>query len=307
MMRSTTLIVLLALLASACSKANDAGTPSAASAHTPAQSQTPAQTPAPSPAPSSEVLRPELAAHFKNFPASTFVLYDQKRNAYVRHNPARAAERFPPFSTFKIPNSLIGLETGVIADADFLIKWDAEKYPRPEGGGLNAEWWRDQTLRTAFQRSAVWYYQELAKRVGEARMKEFVTKFRYGNEDISGGIDRFWLASSLKISADEQVEFLRRLHGGELPVSKRALDIVRDIMTHEQTPSYKLSAKTGSGPVEGRGWLGWFVGFLETGDNTYFFATQIEGPDFDSIRAERINVTKRILKDLGHMKAEARP
>ena len=245
----------------------------------------------------------DLASYFKPFPAGAFVLYDLKQNRYVRHNEARCRERFSPFSTFKIPNSLIGLDTGVIPDAEFVIKWDKQKYPAHSQDTLPfSTWWQDQTLRTAFKRSVVWYYRELALQVGEKRMKEYVDKLDYGNEDASGPLNNFWLRSTLKISADEQVEFLKRLYKEELPVSKRSVSILKEIMTLEETPDYKLSGKTGGGPLgEGR-FLGWFVGYLETKENTYFFATEIEGPTYVSIRDERIALTKRILAGLGHLK-----
>jgi beta-lactamase class D len=245
---------------------------------------------------------PDLASYFKQFPAGAFVLYDLKRDRYLRHNEARCRERFSPFSTFKIPNSLIGLDTGVIADADFRIKWDAKKYPAHDRDTLPfSEWWQDHTLRTALKRSVVWYYRELALRVGERRMKDYVRRLRYGNEDASGPLNGFWLDSSLKISADEQVDFLRRFYNGELPVSERSTAIVKEIMTLEETPDYKLSGKTGGGPLGGGRFLGWFVGYVETKDNTYFFATEIEGPTYVSIRDERIALTKRILAGLGYM------
>src|SRR5919112_46255 len=76
-----------------------------------------------------EAARVDLAAYFKEFPAGAFVLYDLRKNRYLRYNEARCRERFTPFSTFKIPNSLIGLDTGVIPDAEYVIKWDAKKYP----------------------------------------------------------------------------------------------------------------------------------------------------------------------------------
>ena len=247
--------------------------------------------------------RPDLASYFKPFPAGAFVLYDLKQNRYLRHDEARCRERFSPFSTFKIPNSLIGLDTGVIADAEFVIKWDEQKYPAFSQDTLPfSAWWQDQTLRTAFKRSVVWYYRELALKVGERRMKEYVNRLDYGNEDVSGPLSGFWLGSTLRISADEQVEFLKRLHKEELPVSKRSLSIVKEIMTLEEMPDYKLSGKTGGGPLgEGR-YLGWFVGYLETKENTYFFATEIEGPTYLSVRDERIALTKRILAGLGHLK-----
>lgn len=288
---TATILSAALLAAQACAKTN--GTSQVATSQT---TPTPQQS-SPSTAPTKDATQPDLSSHFEQFPG-TFVLYDLKRDRYVRHDPARAAVRFSPFSTFKIPNSLIGLETGVIGDANFLIKWDAEKYPRE---GPFDFWWRDHTLRSAFRNSVVWYYRELASRVGEQRMREFVNKFRYGNQDISGGVDRFWLGSSLKISADEQVEFLKALYREELPVSKRTYTVFKNIFVHEEGAGYKLSGKTGSGPIaEGR-FLGWFVGYLETKDNAYVFATQIEGPTFASIRDERLRITKSILTDLGHL------
>jgi beta-lactamase class D len=283
---------LLLLTAAGCAKTNGAGI-----AATSTQTETQAA------AAREAATQPDLASYFKPFPAGAFVLYDLKRDRYVRHNEARCRERFSPFSTFKIPNSLIGLDSGVIPDAEFVIKWDEKKYPAHDRDTLPfSAWWQDQTLRTALKRSVVWYYRELALRVGEKKMQDYVRRLHYGNEDASGPVNNFWLNSSLKISADEQVDFLRRFYREELPVSKRSVSIVKEIMTLEETPDYKLSGKTGGGPLgEGR-YLGWFVGYLETKEGTYFFATEIEGPTYVSIRDERIALTKRILAGLGHMK-----
>lgn len=245
----------------------------------------------------------DLASYFKDYPVAAFVLYDLKRDRYVRYNEARCRERLSPFSTFKIANSLIGLESGVIRDADFLIKWDAKKYPAHDQDSppFNT-WWQDQTLRTAVRRSVVWYFRELATAVGKPRMQEYVRRLHYGNEDVSGPINNFWLNDSLKISADEQVEFLKRLYKEQLPFSNRSVRIVKEIITLEETPEYKLSGKTGGGPLSEGRFLGWFVGYLEAHGDTYFFATQIEGPTYASIRDERIAVTKRVLAGLGYVK-----
>ncbi|MBV8858391.1 MAG: class D beta-lactamase [Acidobacteria bacterium] len=286
-LRATLLTALLLLAALGCVKTTGAGS---AAGTPPTQSRT-------------TKTQPDLASYFKPFPAGAFVLYDLKRDRYLRYNEARCRERLSPFSTFKIPNSLIGLETGVISGPEHVIKWDRQKYPPHDEDTLPfKEWWQDQTLRTAIRHSVVWYYRELATAVGKPRMQEYVHKLRYGNEDVSGPIDGFWLADSLKISADEQVEFLKRFYKEELPVSKRSIKIVKEITTLEETPAYTLHGKTGGGPLAENRFLGWFVGYLETKDDTYFFATQIEGPTYLSVRDERIALTKRILADLGHMK-----
>ncbi|HEX8776016.1 MAG TPA: class D beta-lactamase [Pyrinomonadaceae bacterium] len=241
----------------------------------------------------------DLSPYFKET-EGCFVLYDLKRASYTRYNEARCRVRFNPKSTFKIPNSLIGLETGVIRDAEFVIPWDKQKYP-PDGWDTEPfiSWKRDHTLRTAFQNSVVWYYRELAKRVGPERMKKYVTAFDYGDQNISGDIDYFWLNNTLKISADEQVEFLKRFYLYRLPVSKRSVDIVKEIMVREQTPLYTLRGKTGGGALESGKYIGWYVGYVETGGNTYFFATNIEGPTYESIRDKRIELTKQILSGMG--------
>jgi beta-lactamase class D len=242
----------------------------------------------------------DLQQYFRNT-EGCFVLYDLKSERYLRYNEERCRRRFSPFSTFKIPNSLIGLETGVIKDAEFVIPWDRVKYP-PEN--WNSEpfkhWGQDHTLRTAIKYSVVWYYRELAIRVGPAQMNQWLEKFNYGNRDASGGIDLFWQNSSLRISADEEVEFLKALYQARLPVSKRSLEIVKEIITLEETDSYKLSGKTGGGPLGERA-LGWFVGYLEKKGNVYFFALNIEGADFRAVSADRINLTKRILAGLGYL------
>lgn len=229
-----------------------------------------------------------------------FVLYDAKNNSYVRYNEKRCAERFSPKSTFKIPNSLIGLETGVIKDADFVIRWNREKYPPQENWNQEpfSHWGKDQTLRTAFKYSVVWYYRELALKVGTAEMKKRVAAFNYGNKEVSGRVDNFWLDNCLKISADEQVEFLRAFYENKLPVAKRSTEIVKDIMTLEKTPAYTLSAKTGGGPIAEGKYIGWFVGYLETSGDVYFFALNIEGASFLEIRDKRIEMTKKILAEL---------
>jgi beta-lactamase class D len=244
----------------------------------------------------------DLKRYFKDTEGA-FVLYDLKHDRYIRYNEERCRMRFSPFSTFKIPNSLIGLETGVIMDADYVIKWDRRKYPPQENWNKAPfiHWKRDHSLRSAIKYSVVWYYKELATRVGADRMGRYVREFRYGNQDITGGIDRFWLESTLLISADEQIDFLKRLYIEDLPVSKSSIDIVKEIILLEKTPEYKLSAKTGGGYLENGKALGWFVGYLETHGDVYFFALNIEGPDYTAIRDKRIELTKKILTDFGYL------
>jgi beta-lactamase class D len=228
---------------------------------------------------------------------SAFVLYDRGHDRFVRFDEARCRERFTPFSTFKIPNAAIGLDSGVIQDPDAVMPWDRRKHPPeshwPEG------WKRDHSLRSALRASAVWFFQDMAGRIGPERMAKYLRQLDYGNRDISGGIDRFWLASTLRISADEQVRFLRAFHDGKLGLSPRTTAAVRDILILEKTPAYTLSAKTGGGPL-GRGKaLGWFVGYVETRGNVYVFALNTDGPSYDAIKDKRIDLAKAALRAAG--------
>jgi len=237
----------------------------------------------------------DLSAYFHGLNGA-FVLFDQGTNSWMRFNPERCRTRYSPASTFKIPNSLIGLETAEIRDQHFVIPWDSVQRS-------NKAWNRDHDLQSAIANSVVWYYQELARRVGEKRMKEFVEKIGYGNMDISGGIDRFWLGSTLEISADEQVDFLRRLHANALPFSARSMDIVRNILTLEKTDRYTLRGKTGFTDFNGHCVIGWFVGYVETPQNAWFFASNVLSDnaerDSDTIMKERKEIALRILRNLG--------
>jgi beta-lactamase class D len=247
----------------------------------------------------SDVEKPEWRALFESRGAQgSLVIREVAADGSARtfrHDPARCAERFTPASTFKIPNSLIGLDSGVIPDENFVLPWDGQKR-------WVESWNKDHTLKTAFQVSAYWYYQELARRVGEERMREYVQRLGYGNQDISGGIDQFWLsAGGLRISQEEQIAFLERLYRSELPVSERAQAIVRDIMILETGDGWTLRGKTGLGGRDDR-WIGWLVGYLEQGGAVYFYALNIEGPDpGPEFRQKRHEIVRAALKDLGAM------
>jgi beta-lactamase class D len=230
----------------------------------------------------------DLAAAFPGFRA-TFVLRDVAGRRTVRHEPALAARRAAPCSTFKIPNSIIGLETGVLADASSVLPWDGKARDV-------AAWNRDHDLRSAIRDSVVWYYQELARRVGEERMRGWLASLRYGNQDISGGIDRFWLGSTLRISPDEQVDFLARLHAGELPVTARSVGIVEEILVQSGPPGVVYRGKTGSCRDPGAAAAhGWWVGSVERDARLYVFAARIEG-DGASGRACRPLAEKALVR-----------
>ncbi|MCX6272348.1 MAG: class D beta-lactamase [Bacteroidetes bacterium] len=222
----------------------------------------------------------------------SFSLYDPGNDRYILYNPTQFKQGFIPASTFKIVNSLIGLETGVIRDGDFVIQWDSVIRPNPK-------WNVDQDLKTAFKNSTVWYYQELARRVGGKQMKRWLDEARYGNADTSGGIDRFWLNGGIRISPEQQIGFLQRLHDSKLPFSQRAMDIVKQIMIAKDTLGYIIRAKTGRSSQDGKE-IGWYVGYLENNNHLYYFANciQTNDPDNQEFAAARINIVYQILDEL---------
>lgn len=238
-------------------------------------------------------LRPDFKKHYDAFNVSgSFVLFNVNDSQYVYYNKEDASRPSSPASTFKIPNTLIGLETGVIADENFMIKWD--------GVQRRDIWNQDTDLKMAYKNSTVWYYQELARRVGTVRMKEWVKKINYGNSRTGGEVDKFWLNDTLKISPMQQIDFLTRLSQDKLPFSKRTVDITKKIMIAEDTTNFLLRAKTGWAGNDERN-VGWYVGYIETGKNTFVFANRIETADTtnQAFGKARIDICYSIFKDLG--------
>ena len=212
---------------------------------------------------------PALAAPFAARQVSgVFAALDARTGTIVTNDPARAATRFLPCSTFKIPNSLIALECGAVESVDTVIPWDGvERW--------NKAWNRDFTMREALPRSTVWFYQELARRIGPERMQEWLQRLNYGNADLSGGIDRFWLDGALRISALEQLDFLRRFRDHQLPFRPAVQAAVLEILISDQRDGWVLRGKTGTA-LEGDRGLGWYVGWVETAQGPVYFALNLD-------------------------------
>ncbi|HEY0232415.1 MAG TPA: penicillin-binding transpeptidase domain-containing protein, partial [Dokdonella sp.] len=189
-------------------------------------------------APQRSEIRDSLAKRFTDAGTiGTFVGYKTDDYLIVASDKDRSGEGKLPASTFKIPNSLIALETGVVGDPDKdVFKWDGVKRE------IEA-WNRDHTLRSAIAVSAVPVYQEIARRIGAERMQKYLHDLDYGNADIGGGIDQFWLTGALRIDPIEQVDFVDRLRRGVLPVSKRSQDVVRDILPMTKVGDATIRAK----------------------------------------------------------------
>jgi beta-lactamase class D len=284
------LVLSLALVLGGCSPAAPlARTPSAVSTG----SETAPAAPAGVPAGARELseLNRELEAERVK---GTIALFDTQDGVLGCSDVRRCQEAVTPASTFKIPHSMIALETGVVEGPDTLLNWDGKRYAVDN-------WNQDLKFRDAFRVSCVPCYQSIARQVGEQREREWSAKLDYGNHDISGGVDKFWLSGGMRISPLQQIEFLRRFDANQLPISERTADIVRDIMTLDVTESYVLRGKTGAAaPPDEQGTAYWFVGWVELGERRVFFATLLHehASDVDPMVVRR-TLTERVLRARG--------
>ncbi|MEX0708892.1 MAG: penicillin-binding transpeptidase domain-containing protein [Woeseia sp.] len=223
----------------------------------------------------------------------TILIHDLRGGSFVAGHSERIDQPLLPASTFKIFSSLVALETGVIDGPDSIIRWDGVTRSREV---LN----QDLPLRQAFRVSAVPHYQDLVRRIGHERMQQFIDRAGYGNRDISGGIELFWLSGGLRITPREQVAFLARLYRNELPFSHATMEAVREMMVTDDGNGYTIRAKTGWAAPPNEGNTGWWTGWVERGDSVYVFATVLEADDAgDSFGPAREAVTRQVLAALG--------
>jgi beta-lactamase class D len=237
---------------------------------------------------------PELKNIFDKYKVDgSILIYNQNENVYMGYNLARSNIAFCPASTFKIPNTLIALESG-ITTTESVFKWNGEKRTYPS-------WEKDMTIKEAFQVSAVPVYQEIARQIGVEKMKYYTQLFNYGNLDINAeNIDKFWLEGESGITSFQQVNFLQKLYNLQLPISENTMKLTKEIMLHETTDNYKISGKTGWAVQQDEN-VTWFVGYIETDNNVYFFATNVvpnKDTDLNTFGQVRIKLTKDVFKEL---------
>jgi beta-lactamase class D len=245
-------------------------------------------------APQRSEIRDDLAKRFADAgTAGTFVGYKTDDYLIIASDKDRSGQAFLPASTFKIPNSLIALETGVVGDPDKdVFKWDGVKR------SIEA-WNQDHTLRSAIAASAVPVYQEIARRIGAERMQKYVDLFEYGNRNIGGGIDQFWLTGELRIDPIQQIDFVDRLRRGALPISKRSQDLVRDILPMTMAGDATIRAKSGLlGAELGKPSLGWLIGWAEKGGAQTVFALNLDVREPRHV-ADRMKLAQQCLTDIG--------
>ncbi len=223
-----------------------------------------------------------------------FAMLNNMNGKFSVYNLSRFRDSsFSPASTFKIVNSLIGLQTGNITNDSMQIKWDGVERSVPA-------WNKDLTMYEAFRVSSVPYYQEVARRIGKQTMQTWLDTLAYGNKKIGGPGDSFWLDNSLKIKPDEQLGLVKKLYFNELPFFKLNQEIVKRAMLFEDNANYKLSYKTGTALTETGKILIWVVGWIEENRHPYFFVLNFESDDLSiSSGRQGITILKSILKKKG--------
>ena len=228
----------------------------------------------------------ELENIFKNKQVDgTIVIESLNTKKIYIYNDKRAEIPFSPASTFKIPNTLIALNEGVVTK-DSVIVWDKKV--------REYEFWnKDQTLQTAFKTSCVWCYQEFASKIRVEKYKKYLKELNYGNKNIGNDVSRFWLDESLEITTFEQIKFLKRLYANDLPFKIEDMNSLKEIMIDERNENYIIRAKTGW-----QGKYGWYVGFVETKDDVWFFSTNIDTKSKDDL-LKRKEITLEALKIKG--------
>ncbi|WP_077325513.1 BlaR1 family beta-lactam sensor/signal transducer [Virgibacillus siamensis] len=232
----------------------------------------------------------DLSGFFKDYDGS-FVIYDLREAQYHIYNKDKSTLRVSPNSTYKIYSALFALESGVITRHQTSMKWNGKTYP------YNT-WNQNQNLFTAMENSVTWYFQRLDKLVQMESIQAYLDQLNYGNQNVSGGIESYWLESSLKISPIEQVQLLKNFYTNKFGFDKKNIQFVKEAIKLETKDQAALYGKTGTGTVNGKNVNGWFIGFAETEHNTYFFAANIENSHHAN-GSTAAKITKSILKDKG--------
>ncbi len=231
----------------------------------------------------------DLSTYFGEFDGS-FVLYDLGNDAWSIHDIDHATQRVAPNSTYKIYAALFGLEDGVITPDNTFITWDGKNYPFDT-------WNTDQTLQSAMSNSVNWYFQSLNEQLGAPSVNKYIQQIKYGNENMSGDFSSYWMESSLKISPIEQVELLTMLQNNSFSFAPENINAVKDSICISSSDAGSFYGKTGTGRVNGQDVNGWFIGYIETADNTYIFATNI-GADNGATGGNATEITMSILSDM---------
>lgn len=231
----------------------------------------------------------ELSNAFHGYEGS-FVLYNSRENTWSVYDPDNARKRISPNSTYKIYDALLGLESGVISPESSVISWNGEACPFEA-------WEGDQDLNSAIKNSVNWYFQSIDSQLGSDSIKSFLQTIQYGNQQISSDIDLYWTDSSLKISPLEQVELLKKFNENEFHFSPDNISAVKKALQLSSSDAGNFFGKTGTGRIDNRDVNGWFVGYVETSDNTYYFSVNIKA-DSNASGSAAAKIAMSVLSDL---------
>lgn len=237
----------------------------------------------------------DLSAYFEDHgDNATMLIYDSSQDREYVYNEDRAEEAFLPASTFKVPHAMIALSEEVWGQEPYAMAWDGTEYPF-------ASWNRDQTLNTAISNSVVWYFEETARRIGPGRMQYHLDQLSYGNRSMGIPSDRFWLEGSLRITAREQLDFLRKLEQGDLPFDEEIQNRVKEALIIEKGASFVLRGKTGTAIDQAtQEYISWFIGWIERPQGPVFFVLNLSGPLEEKQFGEARELSMTILEDLGY-------
>ena len=245
-----------------------------------------------------------LEKYFRdNKVTGSFGMFDNGQGHFTLSNiPQFTDSMYLPASSFKIINSLIGLETGAVQDSSSIIPFDSTRSYREECKG-------EMNMYNAFRISCPNWYQELADEIGKPAMQKWLDTLGYGQRKerfvIGDNLDTFWLDNSVKVTGDEQLGLVKKLYFDQLPFSKRSQRIVRNMMLWENNSNYQLAYKTGWGTDENNNQIGWIIGWIEENKHPYFFALQVKSPDPKiDMPAVRLNILKGILAEYGFMEGK---
>ena len=231
----------------------------------------------------------ELSNAFHGYEGS-FVLYNSRENSWSVYDPDNARKRISPNSTYKIYDALLGLESGVISPESSVISWNGEACPFEA-------WEGDQDLNSAIKNSVNWYFQSIDSQLGSDSIKSFLHTIQYGNQQTGSDMDLYWTDSSLKISPLEQVELLKKFNENEFHFSPDNISAVKKALQLSSSDAGNFFGKTGTGRIDNRDVNGWFVGYVETSDNTYYFSVNIKA-DSNASGSAAAKIAMSVLSDL---------
>lgn len=233
----------------------------------------------------------------------TFLAVDLNNHHCWVMNESGLNQRHSPHSSFKIPHTLIALETGAVKSVDESIEWDQKKYPAKDF--WPETWKQSHTLASAFKHSAVWYYQALVPHIKPADYKKWLAKFHYGNQTFTPGSNEFWLNNELQISPAEQVEFIVCLLKNHCGVKANHFAAFESAAMQETKNGLSLYAKTGAGSIDPTNndgaFEGWYVGYVKDANAkpVAAFAIYMEAESFAAVKDYRKAFSLRLLEDLG--------